>query len=282
MENKDLVKARGKMVVKANDIIQKSRYDLSLLQQKVVLYLISQIQPHDDDFKLYEFSISDFCKVCGIDGYSGKNYAMLKAAIKEIADKSMWVTLANGKETLVRWIEKPYINENSGTIQIRLDKDMKPYLLQLQGNFTQYELCWTLQFKRKYSTRLYELIKSVHYDELEVYEKVYELTELKSRMDADTYTTWQTFKVRALEPAIAEINEYSDKSIEYETITYGKVVARIKLKISSKGMSETLRLRVLQEQRLGTDFTNDSHDIAPKKIIDRIIACERADGAVEG
>lgn len=103
-DNKHL-EIRNNTVVKANELIQKSRFSLTLQQQKIVLYLISQITMYDEDFKLYEFSIVEFCKVCGIDYESGKNYADLKAAIKEIADKSVWIRLANGKQTLVRWIE---------------------------------------------------------------------------------------------------------------------------------------------------------------------------------
>ena len=95
---------RHSTVVKSNDLIQKSRFSLSLLQQRILLYLISQITPVDDDFKLYEFSIAEFCKVCGIS-YNGRSYNEIKAIIKEIADKSVWITLADGKtETLVRWI----------------------------------------------------------------------------------------------------------------------------------------------------------------------------------
>ena len=91
---------RNNTVIKANELIQKSRFSLSLQQQKVVLYLISQITPFDEDFKLYEFSIVEFCKVCGIDYDSGKNYADLKAAIKEIADKSVWIKTEDDEETL--------------------------------------------------------------------------------------------------------------------------------------------------------------------------------------
>lgn len=247
MTTKEISNARSKMIIKANDLIQKSRFDLSLLQQKVVLYLISQIKAYDEEFKLYEFSISDFCKVCGIDSSSGKNYSMLKSTIKEIADKSLWVTLDNGKETLLRWIEKPYINEQSGTVQIRLDKDMKPYLLQLQNNFTQYELFWTLQFKKKYTVRLYELVKSIHYNELETYETIYDLDELRVLLDATNHKTYQHFKERVLEPAIEEINALSDKIVEYEPIKYGKIVGRIRLKISTKDSVDRLRLRLEKE-----------------------------------
>ena len=244
---------RKNTVVKANDLIQKSRFSLSLQQQKVVLYLISQITPIDEDFKLYEFSIVEFCKVCGIDYDSGKNYADLKAAIKEIADKSVWIRLANGKQTLVRWIEKPYIDDNSGIVQIKLDADMKPYLLQLKENFTQYELLWTLNFKSKYTIRLYELVKSIHYHELDTYSREFELDELRRMLGAETYKTYQTFKVRVLEPSIEEVNQYSDKNVSYEPIKNGRAVSKIRLIISTKDTLDRLKLQSEIEREFGLD-----------------------------
>lgn len=244
---------RKNTVVKANELIQKSRFSLSLQQQKVVLYLISQITPFDEDFKLYEFSIVEFCKVCGIDYDSGKNYADLKAAIKEIADKSVWIRLANGKQTLVRWIEKPYIDDNSGLIQIKLDADMKPYLLQLKENFTQYELLWTLNFKSKYTIRLYELVKSIHYHELDTYSRDFTLEELRGMLGAETYKTYQTFKVRVLEPSIEEVNQYSDKNVSFEPIKNGRAVSKIRLTISTKDTVDRLKLQSEIEREFGLD-----------------------------
>ena len=136
--SKKIKDERNLYVVKANELIQKSRFDLSLQQQKIVLYLISKIKYTDEEFTEYEFSIQDFCSVCGIYAESGNNYADLKKNIKAIADKSVWVMLDNGTETLVRWIEKPYISKGNGTIKIKLDKDMKPFLLQLKKKYTQY------------------------------------------------------------------------------------------------------------------------------------------------
>lgn len=244
------LEVRNRTVVKANELIQKSRFNLSLQQQKIVLFLISQITAFDEEFKLYEFNIVDFCKVCGIDETSGKNYNDLKQAIKEIADKSLWIKIED-EETLLRWIEKPYLNRNSGVIKIRLDEDMKPYLLQLKQNFTQYELLWTLKFKSKYSIRLYELIKSIHYDEREEYRRTYKLEELKRILGAETYSTYQTFKTRALIPAIDEINRYSDKTLSYNVIKEGKSVSKIELLISSKDVAERLRLHGEIEKEFG-------------------------------
>ena len=249
---KQIASLRNRTVVKANELIQKSRFNLSLQQQKIVLYLISQITPFDEEFKLYEFSIAEFCKVCGIDDTSGKNYTDLKQAIKEIADKSLWISIED-EETLLRWIEKPYINKNSGRIRIRLDEDMKPFLLQLKENFTKYELLWTLHFKSKYTIRLYELIKSIHFHELEQYNREFKLDNLRRMLGAENYTTYQTFKTRVLIPAVNEINSYSDKNVVYEPIKDGKSVVSIKFTISTKDVIERVKLQSDIEKEFGLD-----------------------------
>lgn len=241
-------------VRKANALIQKSRYNLSTQQQKILLYLISQIRPYDEDFKLYEFDILDFCKVCGIDSTSGKNYETLKQQIKQIADKSYWITLEDGDtETLLRWIEKPYIKKRSGVIQIRLDNDMRPFLLKLKEHYTKYELIYTLRFRCKYSIRLYELIKSVHFHDLDPYTVRYTVEDLAGLIGAERYKEYRDFKHRALLPAVQEINEFSDKTLTYTEIKTGRKVTAIELVISSKDSFEIIKLRDRIEKELGTD-----------------------------
>lgn len=253
MEDTSYLDIRNKTVRKANELIQKSRFSLSLQQQKIVLYLISQITPYDDDFKLYEFSIIEFCKVCGIDYDNGKNYIDLKNAIKEIADKSLWITLSEDKETLVRWIEKPYINPKEGIIKIRIDKDMKPFLLHLKQNFTTYELVYTLYFKSKYTIRLYELIKSIHFHELNIYKRKYTIEELKRLLDANSYDLYKNFKARVLLPSIKEINLFSDKDLSFIEIKKNKKVIAIEFEISTKSVVERLQIRDKIEQDLGPE-----------------------------
>ena len=253
MKDDKYLEIRHKTVTKSNDLIQKSRFSLSLQQQKIILCLISQITPYDDDFKLYEFNIIDFCKACGIDYANGKNYRDLKAAIREIADKSLWITIEENEETLLRWIEKPYINKNDGTIKIRLDRDMMPFLLQLKQNFTQYEIIWTLHFKSKYSVRLYELIKSIHYHELELYRKKYAIDELKKLLDGENYKEYRDFKRRVLVPASDEINQYSDKTISFDEVKRGRKVIAIEFTISSKDSLAALKIRNDIEKEFGLD-----------------------------
>lgn len=239
---------RNNIVVKSNQLIQHARFSLSTQQQKIVLYIISQIEPYDEDFKLYQFRITDFCAVCGIEP-KGDIYALIKSQIKTISDKSLWIENENGVETLVRWIEKPYIDKRSGTIQIKLDEDMKPYLLQLKEKFTEYELIYTLNFKSKYSIRLYEYLKSIHYNTLKQYKTQIPIDKFQKILDSN-YTVFKDFHSRVLKPAYKEINQYSDINFEYEIITKGRKAVDIKLMIESKETLERTQTALKNEKML--------------------------------
>lgn len=145
----NLLKERSFKVVKSNDLIQKARFDLNAQQQKIIYWLISKIQPNDTELKTLDFKLIDFCKICGINYDSGTNYKQIKDAIKKLADKSVWIKTDTGSETLIRWIEKSVIT--NGLVKLKIDEDMKPFLINLKQQFTQFELYNVLPMKGKYS-----------------------------------------------------------------------------------------------------------------------------------
>ena len=230
MAKKNITGLREYKIVKSNDIIQKARFQLSTQEQKIILYLISKIKPTDKEFESYSFSIVEFCNICGINLDSGANYSNLKSTIKSLADKSLWVKLEKNKQTLVRWINKASILENTGIVEIRLDDDMKPYLLELKYNFTQYELLYTLAMKSQYSIRLYEILKSYEFKKT----IIYEIENLKQILLAENYKLFGDFKRRVIDIAITEINNLSDISITYELIKEGRKYVKIKFVIKLK------------------------------------------------
>jgi len=222
---------RSYKVVKHNNIIQKARFQLSLQEQKIILYIISKIKPDDAEFILQDFSIIEFCKNCGIDYDNGKNYKNVKDTIKSLSDKSLWVTFENGTESLMRWINKAWINKKSGNIKIRLDDDMKPYLLQLQRDFTEYELLYTLAMRSQYSIRLYELLKSLVYQRKP---QDFDIEDLKRVLFAENYKLYGDFKRNVLEISMREINEFSDINITYEIEKQGRKFSKITFFIKEK------------------------------------------------
>lgn len=250
MKESNYMTVKDQRITKSNALIQESRFSLSLQQQKIILYLISQISPFDEEFHTMKFPIRDFCKLCGITADSGKNQADLKKAIKEIADKSMWLQTGDGKEVLVRWIESPTIDHKAGIVTLRLHKEMQPYLLQLKENFTTYELIFTLRFRSKYSIRLYELLSSIHYHTLDSYSHYFPLAELQ-RIIGSKCETWQKFKERALDPALEEINAYSNKTATYTIVKAGRPVAGVEITVCNKDARDMISLKLEAETVLG-------------------------------
>lgn len=229
-------------VVKANELIQKTRYDLSLVEQKIILRIIAMISPNETEFPLYEFSISEFASMCGIDSKSGKNYATIKARLKALADKSFYISLpGTDSVTLARWIEKPYINKGSGTVKIRLDNDLKPFLLQLKDYFTQFNISYTLPMRSQYSVRIYELCKS--YENLHFF--TIGVENLKQNLQCDGYKSWSDFRRSVMDVALNEINGKTDINISYKALKTNRSVTHIKIYIDSLEKKE--RQRVLDE-----------------------------------
>lgn len=229
-EKNNVTEARSLMVVKANDIIQKARFQLSTQEQKIIIYLISKIKPRDKEFQPYQFDIAEFCRVCGIDERSGKNYRDLKSTIKALADKSLWVTIGD-HEVLFRWINDVDIEKKSGTIEIQFHERMKPFLLDLKNNYTQYEMLYILAMKSQYAIRLYELMKSQVFKKKPV---TYDIDEIKRLLMAENYIKLSDLKSRVIDIAATEINNLSDIFISYELIKQGRSYTQIKFRVQIK------------------------------------------------
>jgi plasmid replication initiation protein len=111
-----------------------------------------------------------------------------------------------------------------------LSRSLRDYLIGLTKNFTQYELYNILALKSKYSIRLFELFKSYSYQK----RKEFPIDTLKELLYASNYVKFGDFRRRVLEPAIEEINEYTELTISYETIHKGKKVIAVKFIINRK------------------------------------------------
>lgn len=255
-EKIEIEKKREYLVVKGNELIQQNRFELSLQEQKTVAFICSMIKPIDIidmvngvPFQLeYEFNIRDYCKVCGIDYDNGKNYADVKAVLKHLSDRSMWLDDGNG-EVLVRWLSKVRTNKKSGIASIKLDEDLVPYLFDLGQKFTQYQLYNILAMKSAFSVRIYELMKSYAFQK----NKTFDIDELKKLLGVEevkSYYRFPDFRRKVLEKAQEEINELTDLNIYFEPITKGRKVIRVKFKIEQKNPIQRMLAGATANDRL--------------------------------
>jgi plasmid replication initiation protein len=230
IDKKAILDLQDYRVVKSNKLIQNARFSLSLQEQKIILYLISKIKPEDLELKEQIFEIIDFCRVCGLETNSGANYKYIKQTLKGLRDKSIWINLGEYEETTLAWIDKITINHRSGTVRIKLDDMMKPYLLQLREKFTRFELLYTIAMNSQYSIRLYELLKSYEYRR----GHTFELDELKRLINAENYSRFPDFRRYVIERGLKEINDLTDLNVTYAPEMKGRKCIGIKFSVSQK------------------------------------------------
>ncbi|MDE7432212.1 MAG: replication initiation protein [Lachnospiraceae bacterium] len=253
-EKIEIDKKREYLVVKGNELIQKNRFELSLQEQKTVAFICSMIKPveaeaPEQSFQLeYEFNIRDYCKVCGIDYDAGKNYADVKAVLKHLSDRSMWLDDGNG-EVLVRWLSKVRTNKKSGIARIKLDEDLVPFLFDLGQKFTQYQLYNILAMKSAFSVRMYELMKSYAYQRSKTFD-IDELKQLLMVAETKSYKDFSLFRKKVLEKSQEEINELTDLNIYFEPITKGRKVVKVRFKIDTKNPIERMLAGATAQDRL--------------------------------
>lgn len=258
------------LITKSNKLIEAS-FKLNSIEQKIILALISLIQPDDEDFKAYTFRIKDFIKLIG--GNSNTRYRELEEITRKLMSKVNDIYI-DDRLYQVQWLSLAEYNYGKGTINLTLHPFLKPYLLQLKKEFTSYKLKNVSDLKSSYAIRIYELLKQ--YERFK--ERTFDLDDLRQKLAVtDIYPKYGNFKQRVLLPAQREINKKSDIAFDFKEIKEGRSVKQIKflIKPNDDKVLENLSKQIeVLEQNMENRDINEIKQIAtdlglkiPKKII---------------
>lgn len=205
--------------VVANDII-KGKQSMTLQVARLIRLLITQVVKEDKDLKIYTCKITDLAEFLDIPRNN------LYRDIQDICESAMksvvYIGTGNPKHAwkMFHWVSTAEYDGN-GTLTLRLSDEIKPYVLELEKWFTQYQLKNILEFKSYYSIRLYEILKcedGKYRNERDCIE--FSINELKQFFDCENkYSAFKDFRKNVLEVAIKEINEKSDIHVD---ISYKK------------------------------------------------------------
>lgn len=249
------------MVAKSNQLVQQSKINLSIYEQRIINYMISKIVADDTDFNFIELDYNDFCRLCNI---KDTNLTYVKRVIKSLADKSWW-WFDGEKDILIRWIGDAELTPEE--VRLKFHPKMENFLLNLKenGSYTQTELLTYLNFKNKYSPILYDYCRSfvnlTFKNKEKTIERVLTLSELRGKLglnekeNQNKYPFFKDLRVYVLEPCIEEVNKYTDIHIEYEPIKKSRRVESIKLIIQIRDIME--RMQMYEERRASRNYEND-------------------------
>ena len=210
------------LVVKSNALIE-SRSTLSTTEQKIILCLISMINPGDKDFCKYILKISDFMDIAGVKDKN--SYRRIQTYTKKLMEKVIEIRQPNFI-LQVCWLSSVKYLTGEGTVELEFSPELKPYLLELKSHFTQYQLENVMKLKSFYSMRLYELLKQ--YESFN--ERTFEIIELRKLLgiSEDKYKKYNNFKKKVLLVATNEITQKTEFVVSFEEIKKNRKFTKIK------------------------------------------------------
>lgn len=235
---------KNNTIKKANKLIE-AKGALSSTAQKMLIMLISMIRADDSDFQKYALNISDFKKEIGITNNEVKFYV---ERAKELMKNPFEID-----KKLFNWCSSVDYGSIEGYLVFDIHNDLKPYLLELQENFTTYNIVNILALRGDYTPRLYEYFLMRFNDYKAKYKKKYkktpksftfeiELDWLRSTYKIPDSYRYNNIKTQIIEKAKKQFKEKTNIKFDYKEYKLGRKVVRliITVKDNNKGSNDFL------------------------------------------
>lgn len=184
--------------------ITYAKSKMKINELKAFYQATTLIDKNDDEFHTYAISVNDFVKNLG---FTETNGDYVKELCRHLAKQTFEIE-QGGIWEIYPIFSAFKFDMKKQLITINFNEQMRPYLLQLQGNFTQIkEIKYIREFESKYAIRIYAMLKDsrlINPLEIEV-EKLAEILQLPK-----SYSNFDFINKKVLQVAEKEINEKSD------------------------------------------------------------------------
>jgi len=230
------------IVKKSNDLIDKARYELTLTQQRLILYTVAHINVSDEDFKDYDIPVAELIEKTGSSHWL---YHELKREAEGLLKKPFFIETEDGGWFGTNWFSGLRYLPGQGIVRVHFDPFLKPYLLKLKERFTMYMLKYVLPIRSSYSVRIYELLKQHE----NFGKRYFDLQEFKTLLMIENKPSFKQYghiKFCILKPARKEINEHTD--LEVDSNIEEKKLSRKVIGFTIRFKKQTVNSEPLQEQ----------------------------------
>lgn len=213
------MKQPKELVVKANELIEMP-VDFNLMQLKLFARIIVSIRDNPDD-EYYSFSVKKLLEDFDL---CDTNYTHLKNATKGLIRPVVIKGEGMAEQQKAFFTDVDY--DSKGTVQFRIHKDLKPLILNLERNYTQYYFSNIARLKSAYAIRIYELLKQYQFRG----ERIIALDELRLflKISDKKYSKINDFKRFVIFIAQKELEEKTDIYFDIAEIKEGKKIVKIK------------------------------------------------------
>lgn len=232
MNVNEIVKYDESYFVCVSNAFIKANQNLPLNESKLLRIMISQIVIIDKELQSYTTTIPDLAKALNIlpDSLYRKIDKMTSTLMQQI------IKIDKGKNKWDKFQLFSKCKYNNGILTMQLHDELKPFLLELKGLYTQYQITAIIGMKSTYAIRVYELLKEKRKSESFVKENesiTINIDILRNATDTVNKYGLTDFKRNVLEISAREISCNSEFAIDYEQIKKGRSVVAFKFNLYS-------------------------------------------------
>lgn len=213
-----------------NIFIEKAQYKLGLREQKVILYLIANTNPKDNEFSEFIISVKELESILKSDGKKwGGIYKEMHRFCHDIMSKKIVfpsdILIENKPiKGFINWFHKIAPEKNkAGEVCLKFcfSPSLKPFLLQLK-QYARINRIEIAQMRSSHSIRLFQIFKAVKEKQKrykDVVSITYEVNELKKILGLYDHKT-ETYKYVDIRNLKKKVISFAKKEINSQTSIY--------------------------------------------------------------
>ena len=210
-DTKKITKRKNGVIRGNTDFFRTARYGLTLQEHRIVYYAILRGQQEGKPFEPVTLSITEFKELFELSG--GNYYTAIRNLSNKMVGRVVEVIYKDNEGTHLLqapWLVGIRYHAKTGTVTIEPNKNLQPFF---EGKpFTDTEFAFLIKFTSQYSERLYEIIKTFAYKSI----ADFNLEDLRERLKVGKkYPNYNDFKKRVIQPAVDDINEFTDLDIDF-------------------------------------------------------------------
>ncbi len=209
----------------SNDIrisheINEATFNLSAMSLDLLCMILAQIKKEDNEFKFYKLGVSTIEKRIN----RKLNRDSFKKSVQELESATL-----NISNESIKWFEIFNFKSSNGILEVKLNEQLKPYLLNLESKFVLAQLDSILNLNGYYSKRFYLLL--AQYKKMQKCK--YDLIKLHKILSTPNslQKLYSNFKSRVLNFSMNELNQNTELNVEYEENKIGKSVNSLDFRI---------------------------------------------------
>ena len=213
----------NKLEIRHHNIISDAIYYYTPQEFNLFAYLIANTTPEEEIY-LNSKEIRVFMKL------GRRSYKEFEQLLDSFAKKHILIREENIRVKYYVFNSLKFVDNNQ-FVSIKLNDDIKHFILNLKNNFTVYDFKNFLNLKKTYSKRLYQILHRYRFNKINfsfvlTLEEIKELFNLNSKLYKET-----KYILRELRKTINEINEKTMYNVSIFFIRTGREISAIKFEI---------------------------------------------------